>query len=154
MLKDELETNSNQMLELQSRLTDSERKIKSCEAERQQLQDDLDDSKDALQIETNKIQSLQQQFEKTKLENDRRLSDKDDELDIQRVAHRRQIEGLQAQFEENENKNKAEIASIRKKLTTELDDAVQQLEAAKKAKADAEITIKKLQNSIKVWYRF
>ncbi len=135
---------------MQGRLAEAERRVKSVDAERQQLQDDLDDVKDALQAETTRNQALLQQFEKIKLENDKRLSEKDDELDAQRASHRRQLESLQNVNEESDNKNKSELAALKKKLSGELEDALQQLEVAKKSKADLETNLKKLQITNKV----
>lgn len=134
---------------MQGRLTDTERRFKSSESERQTLADDLDDSKDALQAETTRFQTLSQQIEKVKLEADRRVSDKDDEIDSQKLAHKRALEALQSTLEESDNKHKLETNAIKKKLNLELEDALVQVETLKKSKADADTNVKKMQLSNK-----
>ena len=86
-----------------------------------------------------------QQIEKLKLEHDRKLAEKEDELDAQKIAHRRQMEQLQSVYEEHDSRNKQELTATRKKLSGELEEALSQLEVYKKQKADADIHLKKLQ---------
>lgn len=148
-LTDELENANNQLLEVQGRLVDTERKMKSIETDRQQLQDDLDDQKDNIQAETTRYQNLSQNIEKIKLENDRRLSEKDDEIDVMKIAHKRQLESSQTVSDEIENKYKTELSLLKKKFGSELEEALMQLEIAKKSKSDADINIKKLMLSNK-----
>lgn len=71
-------------MEAQSRLAELERKVKSLEADRQQLENDLDDARDSLQVENQRNQNLQAQFEKLKLDTDKRIADKEEELDASR----------------------------------------------------------------------
>jgi len=144
-LADEIENVNNQLLETQSRVTDAERRLKSSETERSSLEGELEDQKDALQLETTRYQGLVQQLEKLKLETDKRVAEKDDELDALKLQQKRQVETLQAVVEESENRGKQEINGLRKKMGTELDEALQQLEAVKKQKSDQEFGVKKLQ---------
>ncbi len=142
---DEIENVNNQLLESQGRVSDTERRLKSSETDRSNLEAELEDQKDALQLETVRYQSLMQQLEKLKLETDKRVAEKDDELDALKLQQKRQIESLQTVSDENENRNKQEINGLRKKLGTELDDALQQLETLKKMKSDQDFSFKKLQ---------
>ena len=148
-LSEEVENVNNQLLDTQGRLTDTERRVKASEADRQTLQDDLDDQKDIIQAETTRYQNLTQQLEKIKLENDRRLSEKDEEVDGQKLTHRRQLETLQSTLDENENKHKSELSALKKKMGAELESALMELEVYKKQKADADNNMKKLQLSNK-----
>lgn len=132
-------------METQGRLTETERRLKTSEGERLILEGELDDQKDAIQLETTRYQSLVQQVEKLKLETDRRLSEKDDEMEAQKLQQKRQIESLQSVLDENEARNKSELISAKKKLGAELDDALQQCEVLKKMKNDQEVGYKKLQ---------
>ena len=131
-------------------MAELERKVKSLEADRQQLENDLDDARDSLQVENQRNQNLQAQFEKLKVDTDKRIADKDEELDASRTAHRRQLEAMQNQIEENEARHKNDISSIKKKFQAEMDDLRSRYEGAKKAKIDAENTSKKYQQSNKV----
>lgn len=153
-ISDELETNTNQLLESTSRLTDLERKLKTIEADRQLLQNELDDSRDVLQLELQRNQNLQSQMEKLKADTDKKLADKDDEVDLQRASHRRQLESAQAQLEENESRHKSDLNSFKKKHQTELEELRSKYESAKKARTDAENQQKKLQQTNKVFFFF
>ena len=52
---EEIENLNNQAMDAQGRLTDAERRLKSSEADRQHIQDELDDQKDLLQAEVCEI---------------------------------------------------------------------------------------------------
>jgi chromosome segregation ATPase len=151
-LSEESETNANQLLEAQSRLADNERKLKTIENERQLLQNELDDARDLLQIEISRNQSWQAQFDKSKTDHDKKIIDKEEEFEMQRATHRRQVESLNNQIADLETKHKADLKSKDKKYQFELDEMRTKLETAKKMKADAENNMKKLQQSNKELY--
>jgi chromosome segregation ATPase len=146
---DEIESLSNQLLDAQSKIADLERKIKSLDSERQTLENDLEDSKDLHQLEVSKIQALQMQFDKLKSENDRRLQEKEDEVDAQKTANKRLTEQYQLQLEESENRHKADFTAFKKKNAGELEELRTKVEEAKKSKTDAESNLKKLQQTNK-----
>ena len=112
--------------------------------DRAQLQNDLDDSRDQLQLEASKNQSLQSQYEKLKTEADKKLIDKENEIDSLRASTRRQLEAMQSQLEDGELRNKSDLNSLKKKFQAEIEDIRSRLESAKKAKTDAESQQKKL----------
>ncbi len=126
-------------------MNDIERKIKVVEVDRQQLQDDLDDTRDLLQLETSKSQSLQTQMDKLKADTDKKIVDKENELESLRLSSRRQIESLQSSLEDAELKNKNELNSLKKKFQGEIEDIKTKLESTKKARQEAEAQQKKLQ---------
>ena len=146
---DELEVTSNQLLEAQSRLTDVERRIKLVEADNIALENELDEARDHLQLETSRNQSMSAQIDKLKLEMEKKLSTKKDECDMQRVAHRRQLDALQAQLDDAEKTHKSELSTLKKKHATECDELAGVNEALLKARADLESQIKKLQQAAK-----
>lgn len=119
------------------------------EADRQQLENDLDDAKDSLQVEIQRYTTLLANYEKLKMDTDKRIIDKDEEIDSLRQSHRRQLESMQSTIEENESRHKSEIMSIKKKYQVEIEEIRTRYEVAKKAKLDAENTIKKYQQSNK-----
>ncbi len=147
---EELESATNQLLEAQGKLSDFERKYKNIEADRQQIQNDLDDTRDALQIEINKSISMQTQMEKIKTDAEKKLFQKDDELDAQKVASKRQIETLQSQIEDHELRHKSDLTSLKKKHQLELEESLYKYEQALKAKVEAENLLKKAQLANKV----
>ncbi len=148
---DELESATNQLLEAQGKLSDLERKCKNIETDRQQMQNELDDTRDALQLEINKNISFQTQVEKIKTDAEKKLLHKDDELDAQKVAAKRQIETLQTQIEDHELKHKSDLISIKKKHQIELEEALYKTEQTLKAKVEAENLLKKAQLANKVF---
>lgn len=83
-LIEELEVTNNLLLETQSRLSEADRRIKTLEAERTQLQNDLDDTRDVLHLEINKSQNLIIQLEKLKSDTDKKIADRDNEIDALR----------------------------------------------------------------------
>ena len=150
-LSEELESTNNQLLECQSRSTDFERKYKNSEADRQTLQNELDDARDQLQLEISRNQSLLAQIEKLKLDTDKKLADKDDELDSLRSAHRRQSESWTSQTEENETRHKNDLSSAKKKAQIELEECRCKYDQLKKCKLDVDNQLKKLQQCNKVF---
>lgn len=128
-------------------MTETERRLKALEADRQQLQNDYDDTRDAYELEIQRNQNLQAQYEKLKADSDKKIADKDEEIDLQRATHRRQIESAQSQLEEAESRHKNDLNNLRKKHQFDLDDLRAKLESAKKAKTDAETQQKKLQQA-------
>lgn len=148
-LSDEFEATSIQFQEIQGKYLDLERKFKVIEADRNQLQNEIDDVKDQLQVELNRNLLVQSQADKLKIEMEKKLADKEDEYDLHRAAHRRQLEALQAQIEDNESRNKSETSSAKKKLLAEIEDAKQKYEQLKKSKSDSEAQQKKLQQANK-----
>ena len=142
---EELENATNQLLEAQGKLTDLERKCKNIEADRQLIQNELDDTRDALQVEANKSLNMQAQVEKIKADTEKKIFQKDDELDAQKIASRRQIESLQSQLEESELRHKNDLSSLKKRNQAELDEALYKCEQTTKAKVEAENQLKKTQ---------
>jgi chromosome segregation ATPase len=151
---EELESATNQLLEAQGKLSDFERKNKNIETDRQQVQNELDDTRDALQIEINKSISMQTQMEKIKTDAEKKLFQKDDELDAQKVASKRQIETLQSQIEDHELRHKSDLTSLKKKHQLELEESLYKYEQTLKAKVEAENLLKKAQLANKVLHKY
>ena len=93
-------------------------------------------------------------MEKIKTDAEKKLFQKDDELDAHKIASRRQIETLQSQIEDNELRHKNDLGSIKKKLQVELDEVLYKSEQTTKAKVEAESQLKKAQLVNKVILRY
>ena len=65
-------------------MAESDRRVKTLEAERQQLVNDLDDARDSLQLEINKNAGLAAAMEKLKADTDKKILDRDNEIDALR----------------------------------------------------------------------
>lgn len=144
-MSEEIEQLSNQLLDAQSKIADLERKIKSLDAERQTLENELEDSKDAHQVEVSRAQAIQMQFDKMKSESERRMQEKEDEIDQLKTQAKRQQEQAQLQLEESENRHKADLTAFKKKNAGELEELRTKVDECKKAKNDAESNLKKQQ---------
>lgn len=144
-----MESTNTQLLEHQGKLNDIERKIKAIELDRQTLQNELDDARDLLQIETSKSQSLSAQYEKLKTDTDRKIVDKENENESLRSSTKRQLESMQSQLEDAEQRAKNDLSSLKKRFQADMDDMRERLESAKKAKIDAENQQKKLMQTNK-----
>lgn len=83
-LSEELESTNNQLMDSTSRLAESDRRVKTLEAERQQLGNDLDDARDTLQLEINKNTGLLAAMDKLKADTDKKILDRDNEIDALR----------------------------------------------------------------------
>ena len=114
------------------------------------MQNELEDTRDILQIELNKNMGVQTQMEKLKTDTEKKLFQKDDELDAQKSAARRQIEALQSQLEDNEMRHKGDQTSLKKKHQVELEEVIYKLEGVTKAKVESENLLKKAQLANKV----
>jgi hypothetical protein len=166
--KEDLDAVSNQLSDAQNRLVDYERKAKVSDADKLQLQVQLDDVRDILHAETTKYQNLSAQHERFKIDIEKRLIDKDEELDVQklvdsffflkdiwmmifflRITNRRQIETLQESIESAEARSKSELNSARKKHQAEVEDLKSRYDLAKRAFVDAENNVKKFQQALK-----
>jgi len=86
-------------------------------------------------MELNRNIVLQSQMDKLKIDLEKKLADKEDEYDMHRNAHRRQLEALQAQLEENESRIKSENNSLKKKYQAEVEEALAKYESAKKSQS-------------------
>jgi myosin protein heavy chain len=142
---EELESATNQLLEANGKLVDLERRSKSIEADRELLQNELEDTRDALQSELNKNLNLQSQMDKLKSDTEKKIFQRDDELDAQKIGARRQVETLQSQLEDAEARHKNELASLKKRFQVEVDETLYKLDSVTKSKVEAENLLKKTQ---------
>lgn len=79
---------------------------------------------------------------------ERKLGEKDDEIDNMRKNHGRQLESMQAMID-NESKGKMESAKVRKKFEETIAELESKLDSASRTNEDQGKTIKKLQGQVK-----
>merc|ERR1719240_276187 len=80
--------------------------------------------------------------------NERKLGEKDEELETLRKNHQRQMDSLQAALD-SEQKAKAEQARQKKKVEGDFAELESSIDTANRVNADQGKTIKKLQQQIK-----
>lgn len=123
---------------------------------RRKLQSDNDDLVLALEdtevrFEAEAAKALKMQLEMSQFRQfyERKLAEKEDEVENGRKNHARQLESMQATID-NELRTKAELHKHRKKFENSIQDLETNLEYATRNYGDAQKAIKKLQAHIKV----
>ena len=149
MSLDEMDVALNQISDLNTRMIEMDRLRKQLEAEKLSLNSTIDEYREQLQIEITKYNSLSASVDKLRSDFEKKLADKEDELDALRVSHRRQLDQLQAQIEELELRYKTDISRLKAKYQTEIEELRLQNDSLKKIRAELENHLKKLQVALK-----
>ena len=139
----------NQISDLNTRLIEMDRLRKQLEADKLSLGSTIDEYREQLQIEISKYNSLSSSVEKLRNDLEKKIAEKEEELEILRVSHRRQLDQMQTHIEELEVRYKTDISRLKAKLQGEIDELRLRLESLKKIKAELENHLKKLQVGIK-----
>lgn len=146
---DEMDVALNQISDLNTRMVEMDRFRKQLEAEKLSLNSTIEEYREQLQIEISKYNSLSNSVEKLRLDLEKKIAEKEEELDILRSAHRRQIDALQTQLEEIESRYKTDISRLKSKFQAELDEMRLRCESLKKIRLELENHMKKLQANLK-----
>lgn len=139
----------NQISDLNTRMVEMDRFRKQLEAEKLSLGSTIEEYREQIQIEVTKYNNLAATIERLRSDLEKKLVEKDEELDALRASHRRQTEQLQTQLEELEVKYKTDVNRLKSKYQTELDDLRNRCESLKRIKAELEVHLKKLQAALK-----
>merc|ERR1712168_739895 len=121
---------------------------KRLENEKLELQAALEEAESILEQEENKVLGCQLELAQVKQEIERRIKEKEDELEGLRKTQQKAIEGMQSSLE-NETKAKGEAIRHKKKLEADLNELDIALEHANGSNAETQQTIKKYQANIK-----
>jgi len=121
---------------------------KRLENEKLELQAALEEAESALEQEENKVLRSQLELTQVKQEIERRIKEKEEELEGLRKTHQKAIEGMQSALE-TETRAKGEAIRHKKKLEADLNELDIALEHANGSNAESQHTIKKYQASIK-----
>lgn len=149
-LNEEVDNLNAKLQDAHTSNADLSRKLNFSEADKIELQTQVDEFQDQIEMDQVKYKALVAQFEKYKSDAEKRLLDKEDEFNSLKQSHRRQIEMLQETIVENENKNKNELNSLRKKHMHEIEDLNEKYELTKKTKVELDCTNKRLNQANKV----
>jgi len=116
--------------------------------ENEELQLALEEAEQALEIEEGKLLKIQLEYSQLRQSSDRKLSERDEELESSRKNHQRQIEALQSTIE-NELKSKTELQKGRKKFESDILHLEAHLDEANRNSNEFSKTVKKQQQQIK-----
>ncbi|CAF4742364.1 unnamed protein product [Rotaria sp. Silwood1] len=122
---------------------------KQLEAEKLSLNSTIEEYREQLHIEIAKYNALNSQVEKLRLDYEKKIAEKEAELDVLRVNHRRQLEQMQTQIEELELRYKTDIGRLKSKYQAEIDELHLRFDSLKKVKAELENHLKKIQAVLK-----
>ena len=109
----------------------------------------LEEAEGALEAEEGKVLRMQLETAQLKQELDRRLADKDEEMESNRKNLARQVEALQESVEQ-EMRSKNDLMKQKKRVEAELNELRSHLEGSGKEVSDLAKTLKKLQLQNKV----
>lgn len=139
----------NQISDMNTRLVEMDRLRKQLEAEKLSLHSTIEEYREQVQIEVAKYNNLVGTVERLRMDLEKKLAEKEDELEALRISHRRQTEQLQSQLEELETRYKNDLSRLKSKYQTEIEELHIRCESLKKIKNELENHLKKLQAALK-----
>lgn len=119
------------------------------EQEKEELMQALEEAEGALEAEEGKVLRLQLETTQLKQELERRLAEKDEEVEVNRKNSTRQLEALQESVEQ-ESRSKNELMKQKKRVEADLTELRSHLEGSGKEVSDLVKSLKKMQLQNKV----
>lgn len=142
-MADDLHDARNTITELTRRLHELEIELRRLENEREELTAAYKEAEAGRKAEEQRSQRLASELNQFRHEAEKRLQEKDEEIEAIRKATSIEIEQLNARVVEAETKLKTEVARIKKKLQIQITELEMSLDAANKTNIDLQKTIKK-----------
>ncbi|XP_008555483.1 paramyosin, long form [Microplitis demolitor] len=142
-LGDDLTDAKNQLADMNRRLHELELELRRLENEREELAAAYKEAEAGRKVEEQRSQRLSAELSQLRHETERRLSEKDEEIESIRKQTSIEIEQLNARVVEAETKLKTEVVRIKKKLQIQITELELSLDVANKNNIDLQKTIKK-----------
>ncbi|KAF2898013.1 hypothetical protein ILUMI_08154 [Ignelater luminosus] len=142
-LADDLGDARNTITELTRRLHEMEIELRRLENERDELTAAYKEAEAGRKAEEQRAQRLASEFGVFRHEAEKRLHEKDEELEAVRKQASLEIEQLNARVVEAETRLKTEVARIKKKLQIQITELEMSLDVANKTNIDLQKTIKR-----------
>uniref|UniRef100_A0A1D5QHS7 Myosin-7 n=1 Tax=Macaca mulatta TaxID=9544 RepID=A0A1D5QHS7_MACMU len=121
---------------------------KQLEAEKLELQSALEEAEASLEHEEGKILRAQLEFNQIKAEIERKLAEKDEEMEQAKRNHLRVVDSLQTSLDA-ETRSRNEALRVKKKMEGDLNEMEIQLSHANRMAAEAQKQVKSLQSLLK-----
>merc|ERR1712131_431524 len=121
---------------------------RTLEVERNELQASLEETEASVEAEESKTMRAHVELQQLKSDTDRRLAEKDEEIDNSRRNANRTVETIQSQLDA-EVRSRTEAVRSKKKLEGDISDIEIQLAHATRQLSDAQRANKDLQSQIK-----
>uniref|UniRef100_UPI00358FD88F myosin-6-like n=1 Tax=Myxine glutinosa TaxID=7769 RepID=UPI00358FD88F len=147
-LQDEIADLTDQMSEGGRNLHELEKLKKQSEQEKLDMQAALEEAEGGLEHEEGKVMRLQLETSQLKTEMDRKIAEKDEEIDNLRKNNQRSVDAMQSSLE-NEAKSRIEALRVKKKLEGDLNELEVQLAHANKFAAESQRSLRSQQQQIK-----
>merc|ERR1712036_170174 len=147
-LQEEIADLTDQLGEGGKSIHELEKAKRSLEQERNELQAALEEAEAAVETEESKCLRLSVEMAQNKQDFERRLSEKEEEVDNTRRNGQRALESMQTSMD-SESKARAEAIRQKKKLEGDFNDLEIQLGHANRNASDAQKQVKILQAQVK-----
>ncbi|KAL8177197.1 UNVERIFIED_CONTAM: Myosin-7 [Gekko kuhli] len=121
---------------------------KQLEAEKMELQAALEEAEASLEHEEGKILRAQLEFNQIKADIERKLAEKDEEMEQAKRNHLRMVDSLQTSLDA-ETRSRNEALRVKKKMEGDLNEMEIQLSHANRIAAEAQKQVKTLQGYLK-----
>ncbi|XP_062897019.1 myosin-7-like [Mobula hypostoma] len=147
-LQDEISDLTDQISEGSKTIHELEKMKKALDQEKSEVQGALAEAEGALEHEESKTLRIQLELSQTKAEIERKLSEKDEELENLRRNHQRAMESMQSALDA-EAKARNEAIRLKKKMEGDLNEMEIQLSHANRQAAESLKMLRSVQSQIK-----
>uniref|UniRef100_A0A673MNE8 Myosin-6 n=1 Tax=Sinocyclocheilus rhinocerous TaxID=307959 RepID=A0A673MNE8_9TELE len=147
-LQEEISDLTEQLGEGGKSIHELEKIIKQLEQEKSEIQSALEEAEASLEHEEGKILRAQLEFNQTKADIERKLVEKDEEMEQSKRNLQRTIDTLQSSLE-SETRSRNEALRIKKKMEGDLNEMEIQLSQANRQAAEAQKQLKSVQAHLK-----
>merc|ERR1712142_1420884 len=127
---------------------DLEKTKRTVEAERSEIQGHLEEAEASVETEEAKGLRVQVELQQLKQEVDRRLAEKEEEIDNARRNASRSVEQIQAALD-NEMRSRAEATRSRKKMESDMNDMEVQMSTIARQVTESQKQTKDLASQLK-----
>ncbi|XP_029010914.1 myosin-7B-like [Betta splendens] len=125
-----------------------ERMKKILDVEKSDIRAALEEAEGTLEHEESKTLRFQMELQQIRAEIERRIAEKDEEIDNLRLSHQRSLETLQTNLEA-EVRSRTEAVRLRKKMESDLNEMEMQLAQANRQATESQRIIRHLQTQVK-----
>uniref|UniRef100_A0AAR2KTD6 Myosin heavy chain 7 n=1 Tax=Pygocentrus nattereri TaxID=42514 RepID=A0AAR2KTD6_PYGNA len=147
-LQEEISDLTEQIGETGKSIHELEKTRKQLEQEKAEIQSALEEAEGSLEHEEGKILRAQLEFNQVKADIERKLSEKDEEMEQAKRNHQRVVDTLQSSLE-SETRSRNEALRIKKKMEGDLNEMEIQLSQANRQAAEAQKQLKGLHGHLK-----
>ncbi|CAB1439974.1 unnamed protein product [Pleuronectes platessa] len=147
-LQEEIADLTDQISQGIKNINELEKMKKSLDVEKSEIQAALEEAEGTLEHEESKTLRIQLELNQIKVDVDRKLAEKDEELDSLRRNHQRNLDSMQATLDA-ECKSRNEAVRLRKKMEGDLNEMEVQLSHANRQASESQKLLRSLQVQIK-----